>query len=243
MKTCGIFMMIAFGLALGSRSPSLWADECDAIIGNVACREVDRQIGDHYCLVPDAMPIREIISATALPEVWLTLKDSNGKYLDIDLDNVALEDGIPQGSCPNAKEGFFLGFKLRVTAVSGKYFMELYPPSGSSNLPNPLKIEMTEGGPTGKRLWLSGQSPVEKNFRYYLFLRDQDPKVAGKKFPKFLYATAYDFQDDTCWKNAPEVQGNIIKVANSLVCETIGTRPAASGGVAETGVGGGGEKK
>mgnify|MGYP000160612552 CR=1 FL=1 len=239
MKTCGIFLMIACGLALGGRSSSLRAAECDATGGSLECREVDKQIGDHYCLVPDAMPIRELAPSgkTKLPDVWLTLKDDKGNPLDIDLGTVPLSGGHPQGKCSKPIPDFFLGYKLRVTPNGDKYDMQLLPKTSRSKL---RKVEMTEGGPNGKRLWLSGQDPIDPQYHYYLFLRDQDPKVAGRKFPKFLYAVAYDFMDDTCWMNVPEVNGNISRMTTKK-CKKL--RMQGDIHVRETGVGGGGEQK
>lgn len=241
MKASAIFMMIGCGLVLTGIASSLRAAECNATGGSLECRAVDEQIGDHYCLVPDAMPIRELAPAdkTNLPDVWLTLKDTKGNPLDIDLDTVGLSGGHSQGTCTQIPN-FFHGLKLRVIHEDGSYFMQLFPSTGSAE---PTKIKMTEGGPDGKRLWLSGQDPEESKYHYYLFLRNLKPKVASKKFPKFLYAVVYDFMDNTCWMNAPEVTGNIARMKPKKCKNLTMARSTKAGGLDETGVGGGGEQK
>jgi hypothetical protein len=255
MKINGFLAMLAATLALTIHSPPLRAVNCKVTGGALDCRELENaQLGKHYCFVPDAMPIRQVVPVTGQPDLWVTLQDANNKHNDIDLDNFGLAGGIAQGTCTPVTN-LFLKHTLRVTKSGNDYLMTLTPPADHNPM-HTVQVTMTEGGPGTDKLWLSGQHPANKSFRYYLFLRDESPTDTSKKFPKFLMVAAFDFSDGTCFLNAPEVPGNITEVANSQECKDIATAqppasargpaqaaPDAESGVVETGVGGGGEKK
>ncbi len=245
MKTEYAFATLVAALMLAGNSSSLHAANCSVTGGgSVDCRELENtQLGEHYCYAPDAMPVREVLTVERQPNLWETLKDTQHKYNDIELDTLALGTGIPKGQCVK-RDGLLLKHKMRVTVSGSGYVVRFTPPAGYTP-PDPVDIQMTEGGPPGKKLWLSGQHPTDKNLRYYLFLRDEDPTDTSNKFPKFINAIVIDFNDGTCWLNSPEVDGNIVRVETSKACEEIAEASlvSVSGGTVETGVGGGGEQK
>lgn len=210
-------------------SPSASATSGEAM----RCREFSpSDLGDHYCLVPDAFGIRAIKPATQSKQgesadPWVT------KY-PIELEDT-LPDVEPVKSSPCQHNVHFAGRVLTITKNSnGSGYIVGISEQGKGSQQS---IPMTATQANKHDVWLTGVDPGNRDMNYFVLLRDK-PDSDHTKLPKFVLVEAFDFSSTSCRKEAPSLGS-----ANTVMKRCRQPSTAKHDGLLfESGVGGGGER-